>query len=202
NCFDLNAEPTLIARHLGALAARNPGLRVPGSFDGFEVGVRAILGQQISVKAAATLAGRFAAKFGESIETGIPGLTHMSPTAERVAEARPGQVSALGITSKRSATILAFARAAARGDVRLTPQPDVESQIARLQSVPGIGGWTAQYIAMRALSWPDAFPHTDLGIMKALKERSPAKILIKADSWRPWRAYATMHLWKSLEGKQ
>lgn len=197
--FNLEAQPQLIAAHLGPLAAARPGLRVPGAWSGFEMAVRAILGQQITVKAATTLAGRFAAAFGEPIATPFEALTHLAPTAERVARAEPQEIIALGILTSRANSILALARAVAEGRILLEPGVDVAQTMARLKELPGIGEWTAQYVAMRALAWPDAFPHTDLGLYKALNETNPKRVLQIAEAWRPWRAYAVMHLWKSLE---
>ncbi len=197
--FDLSADPTEIAAHLGPLAAQRPGLRVPGAFDGFEMAARAILGQQVSVRAATTLAGRLAAAFGEPTATPFPALTHLSPTADRIAEAKVEELTALGIMPARANSLLALARAVADGQIRLEPGPDVESKMSALKLLPGIGEWTAQYVAMRALAWPDAFPHTDLGIVTALGVKKPREVLARADAWRPWRAYAAMHLWKSLE---
>jgi AraC family transcriptional regulator of adaptative response / DNA-3-methyladenine glycosylase II len=197
--FDLAAHPEAIAAHLGPLAAARPGLRVAGAFDGFEMAVRAILGQQVSVKAASTLAARFVAAFGEPITTPFTPLTHLSPSPERVAAAEPRAITALGIVRARADALLALARAVEGGRIRLEPAGDAQRTIAELQKLPGIGEWTAQYIAMRALAWPDAFPHTDLGIRKALGENAPRRILTMAEAWRPWRAYAAMHLWKSLE---
>lgn len=198
--FDLSAEPRQIAAHLGPLAAAHPGLRVPGAFDGFEMATRAILGQQVSVKAASTLAGRFAAAFGAPVATPFPRLTHLSPTAERVAGADPADLVALGILAGRAHSIVVLARVVAEGGISLEPGGDVEETLTRLRKLPGIGEWTAQYIAMRALAWPDAFPHTDLGLYKALGETRPKRVLEAAEAWRPWRSYAAMHLWKSLEG--
>ena len=197
--FDLAASPQQIADHLGELARARPGLRVPGAFDGFEMATRAILGQQISVRAATTLSGRFASAFGELLETPFARLTHLPPTAERVAQAETAHLIALGIISTRANSILTLARNVAEGKLSLNPGADVEQTMIQLKAIPGIGEWTAQYIAMRALSWPDAFPHTDLGIIKALGETNPKKVLARSEAWRPWRAYATMHLWKSLE---
>jgi len=197
--FDLAAEPRQIAAHLGPVAAARPGIRVPGAIDGFELAARAILGQQISVRAATTLAGRFAAAFGEPIETPFETLTHLAPTAERVAGANGEEIATLGIVASRASSLLALAKAVAEQRVRLEPGADVAETMARLKAVPGIGEWTAQYVAMRALTWPDAFPHTDLGIVKALGERDPKRALQIAEAWRPWRSYAAMHLWKSLE---
>lgn len=199
--FDLDADPHQIVAHLGPLAEGNPGLRVPGSFNGFELAVRAILGQQVSVKGATTLAGRLAAAFGEPIETPFAVLTHLAPTAERFASAEPAEVAAIGLPLKRAATIVGLAAAVVDGRVTLEPRADVEKTMAALVALPGIGDWTAQYVAMRALAWPDAFPHTDLGIKYAIGESDPRRILEIGEQWRPWRSYAVMHLWKSLEKK-
>jgi AraC family transcriptional regulator of adaptative response / DNA-3-methyladenine glycosylase II len=197
--FDLSADPQQIAAHLGALAQAHPGLRVPGAFDGFEMGVRAILGQQVSVRAASTLAGRVAARFGEPIQTPFGALTHLFPTPERIAEAEIADLTALGIVTARAEAIRALARELTSGRLRLEPGWETEETVARLQALPGIGEWTAHYLAMRALGWPDAFPHTDLGIRKAMGDLSHRRLLEEAEKWRPWRAYAAMHLWKSLE---
>ena len=196
--MDLSCQPTEVARALGALAGRNAGLRVPGAFDGFELAVRAILGQEVSVAAARTLAGRFAAEFGEPIECPDSLLTTVFPSAERIAELRAERIARLGMPAARARTVIALARALADGDLLLTPSADVEATLQRLRTLPGIGPWTAQYIAMRALAWPDAFPHTDLGVMKALGETSPRRVLAAGEAWRPWRAYAVMHLWQGL----
>ena len=200
--FDLTANPEQIAAHLGALAEAHPGLRVPGAFDGFEMAVRSVIGQQVSVRAATTLAGRFVRTFGEPIFTPFPTLTNLTPTAERVAAADVEEIIALGIIAARAKTILGLARAVAEGSVSLEPGADVEETITRLKELPGIGEWTAQMIAMRALSWPDAFPSNDLGLIKALNEKNPKSLLQRAEAWRPWRAYAVMHLWKTLEEKK
>jgi AraC family transcriptional regulator of adaptative response / DNA-3-methyladenine glycosylase II len=197
--FDLAAEPRQIEAHLGPLAAARSGLRVPGAFDGFEIAARAILGQQISVRAATTLAGRLTTALGERIETPFAALTHLTPTAERVAGARPDEIVSLGIVPARANAILALARAVAERKIALEPGADPDQAMARLKTLPGIGDWTAQYVAMRALAWPDAFPHTDLGIQRALGEDDPRRVLRIAAAWQPWRSYAAMHLWRSLE---
>ena len=196
--FDLKAEPLQIAAQLGELAAANPGLRVAGAFNGFEIAVRAILGQQVSVKSATTLAGRYVAAFGEAIETPVDGLTHLSPTPDRVAATKLEELTSLGIIAARARSIQALAQAVADGKLKLEPGVNVEQTMQQLKDLPGIGEWTAQYIAMRALAWPDAFPHTDLGVYKALGTNKPKQVLEIAEAWRPWRAYAVMHLWKSL----
>lgn len=196
--MDLACNPTEIKQTLGALAARYPGLRVPGAFDGFEVAVRAILGQQVSVAAARTLAGRFVATFGEPLKTPFPALTTLFPTVERVAALTPGQIARIGLPVGRAHALRALARALADGEIALAPNADVEATLARLRALPGVGEWTVQYVAMRALAWPDAFPHTDHGVRKALKLNDSKRVLAAADAWRPWRAYATMYLWQSL----
>ena len=197
--FDLAAKPHQIATHLGSLALYHPGLRVPGAFDSFEIAVRTILGQQVSVKAATTLMGRFIQCFGEPIVTPFLNLTHLTPTAEQIAQTDISAIIKLGILRTRAKSILALAIAIAQGSISLTPGCSIEQTIAQLQELPGIGTWTAQYIAMRVLGDPDAFPHTDLGIRQALGETKPKQILAIATQWKPWRSYATLHLWKSLE---
>jgi AraC family transcriptional regulator of adaptative response / DNA-3-methyladenine glycosylase II len=196
--MDLACSPAEVEQALGALAKRQPGLRVPGAFDGFEVGVRAILGQQITVAAARTLAGRFAAAFGARIATPIAGLEVVFPRPEDVAGATVARIARLGMPAARARTVAALAEALARGELDLGPGAEVEATLERLRAIPGVGEWTAQYVAMRALAWPDAFPHTDYGVMKALKLKDPKRVLAAAEAWRPWRAYAVMHLWQSL----
>jgi AraC family transcriptional regulator, regulatory protein of adaptative response / DNA-3-methyladenine glycosylase II len=197
--FDLAAEPQQIAAHLGSLAMHHPGLRVPGAFDGFEIAVRTILGQQVSVKAATTLMSRFVQCFGEPIETPFPTLTHLTPTAERVAQADIVAIASLGILATRAKTIVALAQAVAERTLSLTSGHPVDRTIAQLQELPGIGPWTAHYIAMRVLGDPDIFLPNDLGIRKALGENNLKRMLAIAAPWQPWRSYATLHLWKSLE---
>ena len=196
--MDLACNPAEVALALGALAKGHPGLRVPGAFDGFEVAVRAILGQQVSVAAARTFAGRFAAAFGDPLDTPFEALNRIFPTAERIAGLPYGRIARLGMPGARARTVLALARAVAGGKLDLMPNADIEATLENLRSLPGVGEWTAQYIAMRALAWPDAFPHTDLGVMKALGETSARRVLAAGEAWRPWRAYAVMHLWQSL----
>ncbi len=196
--FDLDCRPDQIAAALGPLAAARPGLRVPGAFDGFEVAVRAVLGQQVTLGAARTLAGRFAARFGVPIATPHPALTHTFPTPAEIVTTAPEEIGALGITRVRVRAIQALAQALIVGELVLEPGADVEAQLLRLRALPGIGAWTAQYIAMRALAWPDAFPETDHGVRKALGETSRRRVRALAEPWRPWRAYATLHLWNAL----
>lgn len=196
--IDASADPVAIAAILGTLAKGEPGLRVPGAFDGFEVAVRAVLGQQITVKAARTLAARFASTFGTPVATPFPDLRLLFPAASEIAAKSVDEIARLGIIASRARTILALASAIAGGTITLQPGADVDATLDALRALPGIGEWTAQYIAMRALAWPDAFPHTDLGVMKALDERNPKRVLDAGEAWRPWRAYAVMHLWRTL----
>jgi AraC family transcriptional regulator of adaptative response / DNA-3-methyladenine glycosylase II len=198
--FDTDAHPHHISTHLGLLAIDNPGIRVPGSFDGFEAASRAILGQQVSLKAAATFATRFAEKFGEPVITPWPELNRSTPTAEAVANSSVDEIAALGFVRTRSNTLLELAKAVYSGRIHLDLTHDPESTMRELIKLPGIGEWTAQYFGMRALRWPDAFPHTDLALYKALGTRDPKLVLKMANEWRPWRAYAAMHLWKRWEG--
>jgi AraC family transcriptional regulator of adaptative response / DNA-3-methyladenine glycosylase II len=196
--MDLACHPSEVERVLGALAKRHPGLRVPGAFDGFELGVRAILGQQVSVAAARTLATRFASRFGEPIETPFAALTTVFPDPGRIADLTAARIARIGIPSARARSVLALARAVAGGSLVLAPNADIEAGLEKLRALPGVGEWTAQYIAMRALAWPDAFPHTDVAVMRALGEKDARRVLAAGEAWRPWRAYAVMHLWQSL----
>lgn len=199
--FDLDARPEVIAAHLSldpALApivAKRPGLRLPGSFDEFELLVRTVLGQQISVKGATTLAGRLAAAFGDGVPTPVPGLDRAFPTAARLAETTTDELKALGIVTARANAIRTVAVAVRDGVLKLGPSPDPEAVIAGMVELPGIGPWTAHYVAMRALDWPDGFPHGDLVIKRMLGNAKPRDLLARAEAWRPWRGYATMHLW-------
>ncbi|HXF79868.1 MAG TPA: DNA-3-methyladenine glycosylase 2 [Usitatibacter sp.] len=197
--FDLACHPEEISAALGPLAARHPGLRLPGAMDGFEVAVRAILGQQVTVRAATAIAGRFAAAFGTPVATPHAALTTIFPTAEAVASLAPSEIAAQGIISTRARAIVELARAVHSGALRLEPSAPVEPTVAALDALPGVGPWTAQYIAMRALAWPDAFPHPDVAVLKAMARAKPAEALEASETWKPWRAYAVLHLWKSLE---
>jgi len=197
--FDLNCRPEEVLATLGALAQPRPGLRLPGSFDAFELGVRAILGQQISVKAARTLARRLVQAFGTPINTPFAGIDRVFPSANALADCAPAQITQIGVIAQRARAIIAFAQAMARGRLQLVPGADVEKTLELLNDLPGVGPWTAHYIAMRALHWPDAFPPADAVVLKALREKRMAAAVARADAWRPWRAYAVMHLWKSQE---
>lgn len=199
--FDLDARPDVIAAHfandalLGDAIRRRPGLRVPGAFDGFELATRAILGQQITVRAATTIAGRFAAAFGESIDTPHVELTQLPPSAARLARATVGEIAALGIIQTRARSIIAVAQEMESGRLTLEPGAPVDATIARLVALPGIGPWTAQYIAMRAVRWPDAFPPGDIALRNALGGVTARRAEELSEPWRPWRSYATLHLW-------
>ena len=200
--FDLDAEPHPIGEHLRRdprlrpLVAARPGLRVPGAFDAFESAARAVLGQQVSVAAATTLAGRLAARFGDPVETPHDGLAVTFPAAATIARAPEPDLVGLGILPARARTLRALADEALAG--RLAPDSaDVPSLVERLRALPGIGDWTAQVIAMRALHWPDAFPAGDLGVRTKLGGITEAAARALAEPWRPWRAYAVMHLWEA-----
>lgn len=193
--FDLSAAPAAITSVLGPLAAAHPGLRVPGAFDGFEIAVRAVLGQQITVAAATTLSRRFAEAFGEPLATPHPGLDRLTPRPERIAAATHDDIGRLGIIRTRSKAILELAHAVRSGQLVLAPGADPAATMAQLRALPGIGDWTAQYIAMRALAWPDAFPAGDIALQKAAGGLTARQLTARAEAWRPWRAYAVMHLW-------
>jgi AraC family transcriptional regulator, regulatory protein of adaptative response / DNA-3-methyladenine glycosylase II len=201
--FDLSARPDIIAAHLArdpALAdivERHPGLRVPGAFDGFELATRAILGQQISVRAATTLAGRVMDAFGEPIGTPHAALRRLSPTPQTIAAVSEDALAALGIVRTRARSIIVLAQEIASGRLDLSAGADPERTIAQLVTLPGIGPWTAHYIAMRALRWPDAFPKEDIVLQKQLGGVSAAEAERMSQPWRPWRSYATLHLWRS-----
>lgn len=200
--FDLSARPDIIDEQLGQhelltdAVTRNPGLRVPGAFDGFELATRAILGQQITVKAATTLAGRFAETFGEAIDTPHPGLTHLSPTPERIAAANTEELATLGIIQTRARSMISLVEEMRSGRLKLEAGAHPDATIEQLVSLPGIGAWTAQYIAMRALRWPDAFPKEDVALRKRLGGVTAARAEELSQAWRPWRSYATLHLWR------
>ena len=202
--FDLSADPRSIGEHLSTdpllapMIAHRPGLRVPGAWDGFEVAIRAVLGQQITVTAARKLAAKMVAMFGDPLEAPAEGgLTHTFPTPDKIATS---DMRLLGMPAAR-AVALSSVSAAAAGDQHLfSPSQTLEAAIARLRSLRGIGEWTAQYIAMRALREPDAFPAADIGLMRALTQPggirpNAAAVLARAEAWRPWRAYAAQHLW-------
>ncbi len=201
--FDVGADVRAITAHLKkdarlarAIKAR-PGLRVPGAWDPFELAMRAVLGQQITVAAARKLAGKLVAICGMPLSSSAPGLTHTFPSAARVADA---DLSGMGMPGARLRTLTTVAKAALAERDLFNTAVDLESAVARLCALPGIGDWTAQYIALRALHEPDAFPASDVGLLRAMdeslgKRATPDDLLAVAQSWRPWRAYAAQHLW-------
>jgi AraC family transcriptional regulator of adaptative response / DNA-3-methyladenine glycosylase II len=200
--FDLDARPDAVAAHLGRdpllrrSVGRRPGLRVPGAFDGFETAVRVVLGQQVSVRAATTLAGRLAAALGEPIATPFPALGRLPPTPGAVAGAGEDRLAGLGMPGARARALGALAAAAAEGRLPLDAQ-GLRDGADRLRELPGIGDWTAQVLAMRS-GEPDAFPAGDLGVRRALGAAGAREAEARAERWRPWRAYAAMHLWTTL----
>jgi AraC family transcriptional regulator of adaptative response / DNA-3-methyladenine glycosylase II len=202
--FDLSADWQSIAARLktdAELRRRiegSPGLRVPGCWDGFELAVRAILGQQVTVKGATTLAGRLVTALGRPFAT-VRGLTHLFPKPEVLAEAR---LTGLGLTSARAETIRGLARAVCEGRINFEGIVEAETFLGRLCEIPGIGEWTAQYVGMRALGEPDALPTRDLGLLRALALENPRELEARSQAWRPWRAYAAMYLWNVGNHKQ
>jgi AraC family transcriptional regulator of adaptative response / DNA-3-methyladenine glycosylase II len=203
--FDLAADPLSIAAHLATdpvlapLLQQRPGLRVPGAWDGFELAVRAVLGQQITVSAAIGLAGKLVAAHGAPLSNPDRHLTHVFPTAAALAEA---DLTTLGMPRSRAATLSGVAAAAFANPELFGAHCELEEAIARLRAIRGVGEWTAQYIALRQLREPDAFPAADVGLMRALTDQtgrrpSAPQVLARAQAWRPWRAYAAQHLWAS-----
>ena len=199
--LDLDADPGAIAAVLHTPFPDGDGLRVPGALDGFELAVRAVLGQQITVAAARTLAQRLVNRFGEPIETPFPALTRLFPTPAVLAQAGGDGLGELGIVRQRQAAIVALARGVAEQGLVLNGSADVPATITALKALPGIGDWTAQYIAMRALRWPDAFPAGDVALHKAMgvqEARFPAREAEAASqAWKPWRSYAVVRAWSA-----
>jgi AraC family transcriptional regulator, regulatory protein of adaptative response / DNA-3-methyladenine glycosylase II len=197
--FDLNADWTDIAcvlksdPELARLVEVAPGLRVPGCWNGFELATRAILGQQVTVRGATTLAGRIVKMFGRACPA-TDELTHLFPVPEVLATA---DLSGIGMPRSRGETIRALARAVCDRRISFDGVVDSESFLEQLMEIPGIGKWTAQYVAMRALGEPDAFPVGDAAVLSALNLTIPAELERRAEAWRPWRAYATMYLWNT-----
>jgi len=201
--FDLDARPDVIARHLrkdprlAQAVKTNPGMRVPGAFNGFELGLRAILGQQVTVKAATTIACRFVDAFGDRIVTPFAELNRLTPVPARVASASVDDIARHGILASRAGTIVALAEALTSDSLRLDAvapaKPD--DAIRKLTDLPGVGQWTAHYIAMRALCWPDAFPKEDVAVRHNLGGVTAGEAEALSQRWRPWRSYAVMHVW-------
>jgi AraC family transcriptional regulator of adaptative response / DNA-3-methyladenine glycosylase II len=199
HAFDIGCDPEPVVRQLGALARAHPGLRVPGTCDGFELAVRAVIGQQISVAGARTLIGRIVAAYGHpyAAADAPAGLTHAFPSAQKLAARTVDEFRILGLTSARARTLLELAAAVASGRLTLAVGTDVDRTRAALEKIRGIGPWTSSYIAMRALGWPDAFLESDLVVRKAMGESRAAGARARSETWRPWRAYAVMHLWRN-----
>ena len=195
--FDLNADWSAIVRNLRtdpilhAGVEAHPGIRVPGCWDGFELSVRAILGQQVTVKGATTMAGRIASRFGRPF-IAPSGLTHIFPSPEVLATV---PLADIGLTGARVETIRALSRAVCSGKINFNAGTNSELFQNQLCQIAGIGKWTAQYVAMRAMGEPDAFPSSDLGLLRAIGLERPRDLEVRAESWRPWRAYAAMYLW-------
>ena len=200
--FDLDADPQAINAVLHQRFPLGDGLRVPRAFSGYELAIRAVLGQQITVAAARTLAQRLVDRFGEGVETPFAGLHKLFPEAKVLARAEGDALGQLGIVRQRQAAIVAIAREVAQGKLQLHGGADVDATIAQLKELPGIGDWTAHYIAMRALRWPDAFPAGDVALHKALgvqTERNAARAAEAASQqWKPWRSYAVVRAWASM----
>ena len=200
--LDLDADPHAINARLHGSFPLGDGLRVPGALGGYELAVRAVLGQQITVAAARTLAQRLVHRFGTPIATPDPALRHLFPAPEVLAAAHGDALGTLGIVRQRQGAIVAIARAVAEGGLTLHPGADVPATTAALKELPGIGDWTAQYIAMRALRWPDAFPAGDVALHKALgvqQSKQPAREAEAASqAWKPWRSYAVVRAWSAL----
>jgi AraC family transcriptional regulator, regulatory protein of adaptative response / DNA-3-methyladenine glycosylase II len=200
--LDLDADPKAINAVLHESFPRGDGLRVPGTMSGYELAVRAVLGQQITVAAARTLAQRLVDRFGEPIATPFEGLTRLFPEPAVLAAAEGDALGQLGIVRQRQAAIVGIARAVAEKRVQLHGGADVHATIEALKALPGIGDWTAQYIAMRALRWPDAFPAGDVALHKALNVSgapNPARAALAAsEAWKPWRSYAVIRAWASM----
>jgi AraC family transcriptional regulator of adaptative response / DNA-3-methyladenine glycosylase II len=203
--FDLDAHPEAITATLRCDVAlrtslrRRPGLRVPGAFDGFELALRAVLGQQVSVASATTLAARLVDTFGAPVMHAHADTPRRAPTAMELSDRSIDDVRAIGLPEARARAIVALARAEANGSLKLAAGfcADPTETVARLEAVEGIGPWTARYIAMRALRWPDAFVAHDLVVRQYLGDLSARAAEKHAEAWRPWRAYAVMHLWCS-----
>ena len=200
--FDLDADPGAISSVLHARFPAGDGLRVPGALDGFELAVRAVLGQQVTVAAARALSQRMVDRFGAPIETPWPQLTRLFPAPVVLAAASSDALGQIGIFRQRQAAIVGIAQAVADKRLQLNASADVNATIAFLKELPGIGDWTAQYIAMRALRWPDAFPAGDVALHKALGVqalKNPARQAeLASTDWKPWRSYAVIRAWSGL----
>ena len=204
--FDIETDPQAVHEGLRLLDEAVPGAavegtRVPGCFDSFETACRAVLGQQVTVAAAGRFAARIVESYGSLVETGIAGLTHAFPTPAEVLAIDDVETAfgTLGVIRSRSRTIAELARLIEAGELSLCPEADAKDQMERLLAIRGIGPWSANYLAMRTLGHPDAFMETDVGVAQALPELTPRERRALAERWRPWRSYANVCLWNSLE---
>jgi AraC family transcriptional regulator of adaptative response / DNA-3-methyladenine glycosylase II len=209
--FDLAVDPAMIGSHLAQdvalapLVAARPGLRAPGAWDGFELAVRAILGQQVTVAQARSLASRLVETYGPPIEhpaAAALGLSRLFPEPSFLVDQ---DVAALGMPGARGRALEGLARAVVADPAIFAQRADLESAVAALSALPGVGDWTAQYIALRGMREPDAFPAADIGLMRAMADEAgirpnAAQLLARAEAWRPWRAYAAQHLWAADPG--
>jgi AraC family transcriptional regulator of adaptative response / DNA-3-methyladenine glycosylase II len=199
--FDLDAEPAVVDAHLAqnglaSLVERRPGIRLPGALDGFEVALRSlILGLDGPGEAAPDLLDRVACSFGEEIQTGIPALRRLAPSPERVAAAGSAALESVGVPRRAAAAIVGIARALASGAIKLEPGRDIAALHRALMEMEGVGERLATLIVMRALYWPDAFPASDPALQRAAEASSRGALRVRAECWRPWRAYAAQHLW-------
>jgi AraC family transcriptional regulator of adaptative response / DNA-3-methyladenine glycosylase II len=204
--FDLDARPDVIEKELGRdkwlgpIVKKQRGTRLPGAFDPFEIAIRSVLGQQVTVAGATTLAKRVVEKFGREVsidENGKSSIARIFPSAETIANARIADVRAIGMPEARAKTIVAISRKIADGDLILTTGADPQIAIASMTDIAGIGNFTSHVVAMRALRYVDAFPSSDLGVRKALGSKNSKELVGRAEAWRPWRAYAVIHLWRN-----
>jgi AraC family transcriptional regulator of adaptative response / DNA-3-methyladenine glycosylase II len=199
--LDLDAAPATIAEALAELPGA-PGIRLPGSLDGFELAVRAVLGQQVTVAAARTLARRLVERFGTPLPTPWPDIQRAFPSPAVLAAVPLEHIAELGIVRTRAGALIELARAWPALSTRLAGHGEPQALVDALTALPGIGAWTAHYIAMRAFGWPDAFPPNDVAVLKAMRQcfgpLTPRAALVRAEAWRPWRAYAVLRLWNSL----
>jgi AraC family transcriptional regulator of adaptative response / DNA-3-methyladenine glycosylase II len=204
HAFDLDADPALVDPVMDRLPASAgvrapPGIRLPGGLDGFEIAARAILGQQVSVAAARTLTLRLVERFGAPVVTPFHDLHRLFPDAATLAAARPDAIRRLGIVRQRVRALQALATAVAEGRITLHRGAPLAATLEALRALPGIGEWTTELVAMRALAWPDAFPASDIGVLNALGTRDIRGVRALAEDWRPWRSYAVIRLWQTLE---
>ncbi|HYC56399.1 MAG TPA: AlkA N-terminal domain-containing protein [Candidatus Binatia bacterium] len=209
-CFDCHADPQAIAAvlrtdaFLRPLVDHVPGLRLPATWEPFEAAVRAVVGQQVSVAAARTILAKLSARFGASLgEAAVDGIAGAFPTAQELAEA---DLAGIGMPRSRIETLRSLATAVAAGSLPLTESSDPRETVEMLQTVRGIGRWTAEYVAMRGLADPDALPYGDLGLLRAISTPKSAITAVVLDersqAWRPWRAYAAIHLWSSTAARR